>query len=209
MEKKSSHPAWALAFKRKGTELRRINGRYYLYEVTSKWNTEKKRSVKITGKLLGSITEADGFVESEKAQLRKQQIRIERVQVKEYGVTAAIIHLFADIIHALQKFFPASWQRLIVLAYGRLVYQSPLKNMSFHYSGSYLSEEYPFVDMSAKSIGYFLRELGRIVTGLSASAVRSRFRKIASSLTERIYSATPNRWNCQSSVRVNSAHTMT
>jgi len=161
MEKKLSHPAWALAFKRKGTELRRINGRYYLYEVTSKWNPEKKRSVKITGKLLGSITEADGFVESEKAQLRKQQIRIERVQVKEYGVTAAIIHLFADIIHALQKFFPASWQRLTVLAYGRLVYQSPLKNMSFHYSGSYLSEEYPFVDMSAKSIGYFLRELGQ------------------------------------------------
>jgi hypothetical protein len=119
MEKNSSHPEWALAFKRKGTELRCLNGRYYLYEVTSKWNPEKKRSVKITGKLLGSITQADGFVESEKAQLRKQQIRIERIQVKEYGITAAILHLFADIIHALKKFFPDSWQRLIVLAYGR------------------------------------------------------------------------------------------
>jgi hypothetical protein len=161
MEKKSSHPEWALAFKRKGTELRHLNGRYYLYEVSSKWNSGKKRSIKITGKLLGSITERDGFIESEKALLRKQQIRIERIQVKEYGITAAIGYLFGEITNALKEFFPDSWQRLIVLAYGRLVYQSPLKNMLFHYSNSYLSEEYPSLGMSAKSLGYFLRELGQ------------------------------------------------
>ena len=161
MEKKASHPEWALAFKRKGTELRFLNGRYYLYEVTSKWNREKKRSVKITGKMLGCITESEGFVESEKARLRKQQIHIERIQVKEYGITAAIAHLFADMLLALQEFFPESWQRFIVLAYGRLVYQCPLKNMSFHYSNSFLSEQYPDVDVSAKSLSYFLRELGQ------------------------------------------------
>jgi hypothetical protein len=71
--KKTSHPDWALAHKRKGTELRLISGKYYLYEVTSKWSPEKKRPVKITGKLLGKITEKEGFVESEKARLRKQQ----------------------------------------------------------------------------------------------------------------------------------------
>ena len=161
MAKKASHPEWALAFKRKGTELRLLNGRYYLYEVTSKWNSEKKRSVKKTCKLLGCITESEGFVESEKARLRKQQIRIERIQVKEYGITAAIIHLFTDMLLALKDYFPDSWQRLIVLAYGRLVYQSPLKNMSFHYSNSFLSEQYPDVDVSARSLSYFLRELGQ------------------------------------------------
>lgn len=161
MERKSSHPEWALACKRKGTELRLLNGQYYLYEVTSKWNTEKKRSVKITGKLLGKITRADGFVESDKARLRKQQNMVERIQVKEYGITVAIEHLFADILSVLQKIFPACWQRLVILAYGRLVYQSSLKNMSFHYSNSYLSEQYPVIDMSAKSLGYFLREVGQ------------------------------------------------
>ncbi|MDR1973288.1 MAG: hypothetical protein LBQ31_01285, partial [Bacteroidales bacterium] len=75
---KSTHPTWALAHKRPCTELRNINGRYYLYEVTSKWNPEKKRSVKITGRLLGKITQSEGFVESEKAQLRKQQLKVER-----------------------------------------------------------------------------------------------------------------------------------
>jgi hypothetical protein len=157
----SPHPQWALDHKRKGTELRLINGRYYLYEVTSKWNSHKRRAVKITGKLLGKITEEDGFIESDKARLRKQQIHVERVQVKEYGITAAIDTLFEDTIHALKHSFPDSWQRLLCLAYGRLVHRSPLKNMAVYYSHSYLSEQYPGIDLSAKSLSYFLRELGQ------------------------------------------------
>ena len=31
MNKKALHPEWALAYKRKGTELRLLNGKYYLY----------------------------------------------------------------------------------------------------------------------------------------------------------------------------------
>ena len=160
MDKKSSHPQWALACKRKGTELRLLHGKYYLYEVTSKWNPEKKRSVKITGKFLGTITEADGFVESDKARLRKQQVKVDHIQVKEYGITAAITHLFTDLHAVLKEKYPESWQRIIILAYGRLVYQSPLKNMFFHYSHSYLSEQYPGIDVSAKTLSSFLRELG-------------------------------------------------
>jgi len=34
----TEHPSWAVQFKRPGTELRLIRGRYYLYEVSSKWN---------------------------------------------------------------------------------------------------------------------------------------------------------------------------
>ena len=160
MKNSSPHPQWALACKRKGTELRFINGRYYLYEVSSKWNPEKKRAMKITGKLLGTITEADGFVESDKQRLRKQQLLVERIQVKEYGITSAINMLFGDTVSALKQHFPDSWQRIICLAYGRLVYQSPLKNMAFHYAASYLSEQYNGIDLSSKSLGYFLRELG-------------------------------------------------
>ena len=59
MKKNSSHSECALACKHNGTELRRLNGHYYLYEVTSKWNPDKKRSIKITGKLLCKIAETD------------------------------------------------------------------------------------------------------------------------------------------------------
>ena len=162
MEKeKASHPSWALACKCRGTELRLLKGTYYLYEVSSRWDREKKRSVKITGKLLGKVTEQDGFVESDKARLRKQETQIERVQVKEYGVTLLINSVFKEIVSVLTKFFPDKWQDIICLSYGRLVYQSPLKNMAFHYANSYLSEQYPGIDLSAKRLGSFLRELGR------------------------------------------------
>ena len=116
--------------------------------------------MKITGKLLGSITEKDGFVESDKGRLRRQQLQVERVQVKECGVTYAIGTLFSDTLNALKQHFPDSWQRLLCLAYARLVHRSPLKNMGFHYSASYLSEQYCGIDLSAKSLSYFLRELG-------------------------------------------------
>ena len=68
------HPQWALKYKRKGTELRFINGHYYLYEITSKWDPEKKRSKKITLGLLGKITKEDGFIESEKRKIKKANI---------------------------------------------------------------------------------------------------------------------------------------
>ena len=155
------HPSWVLECKRKGTELRYLKGNYYLYEVTSKWNPDKKRSVKITGKLLGKITEADGFVESEKARLRKQQLVVERIQVKDYGIYFIIEGLFVDTTKMLQKYFPDTWQTIVCLAFGRLVHRSALKNMLFHYSNSYLSEQYPDVTLSARHLSSFLRSLGQ------------------------------------------------
>jgi hypothetical protein len=151
----------ALGCKRKGTELRYIRGNYYLYEVSSKWNPDKKRSIKITGKFLGKITKEDGFVESEKARLRRQQLVVERVQVKEYGVCAVIESLFDDTVKMLQNHFADSWQKIVCLAIGRLVYRSALKNMFFHYSNSYLSEQYSDVDLSARHLSSFLRTLGQ------------------------------------------------
>ena len=157
----SQHPEWALAHKRKGTELKRINGKYYLYEVSSKWSPEKKRPVKITGRILGSVTEERGFVESEKTRLRRQNDFAGRIQIKEYGITAAIETLFADTVTPLKTLFPETWPTLVCLAYGRLVHQAPLKNMAALAAASFLSERHPQADLSAKSLGPFLRETGR------------------------------------------------
>ena len=41
MKAKITHPEWALKHEKPGTELRFMKGRYYLYEVSSKWNKEK------------------------------------------------------------------------------------------------------------------------------------------------------------------------
>ncbi|OQA02044.1 MAG: Transposase DDE domain protein [Bacteroidetes bacterium ADurb.Bin408] len=158
--KKSPHPQWALKHKIKGSELRKIGNYYYLYEVSSKWNPEKKRSQKITGRLLGKITKEDGFIESDKEKLRKQRMKIEKVQTKEYGFSCLLKDFLSTYVVLLKKHFPEQWQIIIALTYGRLLYQAPLKNIGFHFFHSYLSEEYFPTDLSGKALGGFLKELG-------------------------------------------------
>ena len=36
--------------------------KYYVYQITSRWNAEKNRPQKVTGKSIGKITAADGFI---------------------------------------------------------------------------------------------------------------------------------------------------
>jgi hypothetical protein len=68
-----SHPDWALEYKKPGTELKIINGRYYLYAVKSQYNKETKRSKKISLGILGSITKENGFVASEKKRTQRKK----------------------------------------------------------------------------------------------------------------------------------------
>ncbi len=154
------HPQWALKHKKKGTELRLINGRYYLYEITSKWNPEKKRSQKITLGLLGKITKEEGFVESEKHKLKSQTFIPENIHLKEYGISALIKEEFSNYIELLQKHFPKHWKFIIALSYSRFAFQSPLKNAQYHFSKSYLSEVYKNVGSSSASISKKLKEIG-------------------------------------------------
>ena len=56
------HPEWALKFKTKGTELRNIRGKYYLYNVTSRRDPITKKTKKITLSQVGTITEEYGLI---------------------------------------------------------------------------------------------------------------------------------------------------
>lgn len=157
-------PDWVLAHKRKGVELREIRGRYYVYEVSSKWDKKLKRPKKITGKYLGTITQANGFVPK-----RTQQVKVNeqdknqtpKLFVKEYGISNFIQNNLTYYIELLQKHFPTMWQSILALSYGRFAESSPMKNMRFHYQNSYISELYPDAKISKNSISKLLLELGR------------------------------------------------
>ncbi len=82
------HPEWALKHKKPATELRLIKSRYYLYEVSSKWNKEKKRAQKISGKILGRITEDKGFIPS--GSKTQQVLQLRELSTKSFGVGAFI-----------------------------------------------------------------------------------------------------------------------
>ena len=55
------HPEWALKCKTKNTELQCIRGRYYLYNRTSVWSPEKKRTKKVTLGQIETISEEYGL----------------------------------------------------------------------------------------------------------------------------------------------------
>jgi len=159
-QKKSNHPEWALKFKRKGTELRLIKGKYYLYEATSKWNAEKKRAQKISGKILGRIT-PEGFIKSrEKQIISSPNAEKSPICVKEYGLTKFTLDHFKIYLNRLQEYFPDRYREIFTLALIRLAYHSPIKNVQFYFEHSFLSELYSDVSLHDKRVSSILRETG-------------------------------------------------
>jgi transposase len=160
--KKSPHPHWALEHKRPGSELRRINGRYYLYEVSSKWDPEKKRAKKVTGKLLGKISEEEGFIESDKNKLRRTFITKPDlpIPVKEYGASWFVMEYFKEDLVLLEKVFPEIWEEIASMGFIRLMYNAPIKNMQFRFNTSYLSQVFSSISLGEKRTSALYRKIG-------------------------------------------------
>lgn len=167
---KSPHPDWATAHRLPGTELRLIRGRYYLYAVSSKYDPILKRAKKVTGKLLGTITQENGFSKSEKLELIEKAskgVDVNRICIRENGFTCFLQQYNPIIEDKLKQFFPEIAQVIIYMSYARLVHNSPLKNMAFHISKSMLSIN----DKTSLSEKYFsttLREIGTKRTDITA-----------------------------------------
>ncbi|RLC65826.1 MAG: hypothetical protein DRI52_12705 [Chloroflexi bacterium] len=158
---KTKHPEWALKHKRKGTELRCIKGHYYLYEIKSKWNPEKKRSQKVTGKLLGKVT-PNGFVESKRRQDERKldAILSQTISTKSYGAVCFLFQQMNESLSILESHFPDIWREIVVLTYTRLVHQAPLKNVSFLFDTCFLSEQYTDLSITPKKASLLLKQLG-------------------------------------------------
>jgi len=146
------YPEWALKQKRKGTAIHKIGNNYYLYEVTSIWDSDLGRARKITKKYLGVIT-PEGLKEP-------RYRRNIPTTIKEYGASWLIMHQNREIIEGLRDVFPDWWGEIFVLSAIRFMHYSPLKNMSIHYEDSWLSEEIKDVRLSDKSLHMLLEEVG-------------------------------------------------
>lgn len=164
------YPDWVLAQRRKGTAIHHINGHYYLYEVSSQWDPAKKRPQRKTGKILGRIT-PEGLIASGQRRSRRDAVQMERLKqltVKEYGISHFIRNSLKHYVDKLAAHFPDEWQELLALAYCRLVHQSAIRQMPFHVGHSYLSELYPSLSLTDKSISLLLRDIGRQRSRVSA-----------------------------------------
>ncbi len=134
MKTTTNHPDWALKHKRPGTELKLINGRYYLYGVKSVYDKTLKRSKKVSLGILGSISQEKGFTPSQKAELKRKSRNSyldKQVMVFEYGFARWFLAALEDngMLDSLKRHFPEHWEFIVMMAYCRVAFKSPLKNV--------------------------------------------------------------------------------
>jgi transposase len=124
-------PDWVRKYKTKGVEIRVSGDNYYAYEMTSRWNREKKRADKITGKYLGVVTH-DGIVKSRSMGLVRSDY--------EYG-NIALLHGIAEktIIPVLREIYPTMWERIISYVILRNIQPLPMKSVHYLYEKTYMS----------------------------------------------------------------------
>ena len=102
-------PNWVKKHRQPKTEIKDIGGRYYVYEVSSVWDADKKQTRKVSGKIIGKITKESGFIKRESYNMLKVRLP---VSSKEYGATILFKALMGDSIEQLAKFFPEEWQQI-------------------------------------------------------------------------------------------------
>lgn len=150
-------PDWIKKFKRKGTEVKKIGDRYYLYEVKSVWVSELKRAKKVTGKYLGVLTEK-GLIKPKHERLLES---IKEITVKEFGASSYLLSLCSDLIETIKEHFPYEYEEIVIFSLMRLFFSSPLKNVQLYYLDSHLSDIFPEANVSARSLSELLSSIGR------------------------------------------------
>ena len=158
----ANHPQWALKYRKEGTELRFIKGRYYLYAYKTVYDKGKQRPKKVSGQLLGSITEKDGFIPSAKRALETSTntLQIATIRCKEYGVASLVTSALAQYSESLAKVFVEDWPQIIAVAYCRFIYRCPLKSIPFRLDSSYLPQLLGLGHFNEKEASGILNRIG-------------------------------------------------
>lgn len=157
MQETRIKPDWVMRFDRpQGTEIKHINGRWYLYERLSVYNPETKKKKKKSGKLLGTIT-SEGFIPKRE---RLPDCGLEGIVNLEYGASAFLYQRAAQMAERLEPLFPGTWKEILALAIIKCKDDAPFKRASFHYETSYLSIILGRLDIGSSTITSLLKKIG-------------------------------------------------
>ncbi len=153
MKIKHERPDYVTRFvKPKNTEIKHINGRWYLYERATKYNPETGKSTKVSGKMLGTITE-EGFVEKRGSRSPGE--------VVELGATQYFYEESSLMREKLKEFFPDVWREILSVTIITLVHEKSLRRCQTHYETSILSAIFPRLKLSPASLATLLSRIGR------------------------------------------------
>lgn len=154
-------PKWVLPYKEPKTEIKCINGHFYKYAVEYRYNAEKKRTDKISGRLLGRLSETEGFVPSVKQSAAADSINLRKVDIKTFGVFGLFRSLLGDEIKGILSLFKQEVSEvLLIVALYRFSHQSAIKRMPHYHSTDYCSEQWAKNGIGAKNITQALSKVG-------------------------------------------------
>ena len=154
-------PDWIQKYKEPRTEIKRIKNGFYKYEVAFVYSKTKKKTEKKTIRLLGKITEEDGFIPSSKDTFRRKSEELPQVDIKTFGVFNFFSDLMKEEIASLKEVFGIEQtERLLSFSMMRWAYQTPIKRATYYHSHDMCSEEWATRTMSDKIISLNLRCFG-------------------------------------------------
>jgi len=144
------------ALKPKGTMIKKLHGKYYVYEYSCRKDDSGKWKTKM-GKLIGSINEDVGFVPSNNKNVK------EEISVLEYGQYALAFYNSKNTLSILLKFFNVIdaytiyFISLIYFVNGFV----PLKSINEYYQQSWLSLKVKDLRMKVTALSSLYDSLGR------------------------------------------------
>jgi hypothetical protein len=155
-------PEWAQKYKERGTEIKKIKNGFYKYEVKYVYSTAKKKTEKKTIRLLGKITESEGFILSSKDNLRRKCEELPVVDIKTFGIFNLFSDLMKEEIASLKEVFgEAESEKMMSFAMMRWAYQTPIKRATNYHCHDFCSEYWSTKTMSDKIISANLKYFGQ------------------------------------------------
>jgi len=153
-------------------EIRFIGGYYYVYLVSSKWDADKNRPQKVTGKSIGKITEADGFIPNSNGLRLMQEMRLipdAAPVVKNFGAYEVLQQLSPEMDKCLKESFPESFREIRTLSLIRLVDSvTSAKMIQPMFLDSYMSNICGDISVSENSVRRFIADLGNMQDRIDA-----------------------------------------
>ena len=142
--------------KPKGTMVKFIKNNYYVYEIHSKKKDNGTWGV-TSGKIIGRITEKDGFIPNDNYLLS------EDISTLEYGQYAIVINNSKRTLERLNKIFnPIDAYMIYYVAIIHFVNGFvPLKNIHLYFEQSYLNLRHDTLSFSYHKLSDLLDALGR------------------------------------------------
>ena len=153
----SQLPSWVLELKPPGTEVKYINGRYYLYTASSSVRGEDGKPHKISGEYLGVLVKDVGLIKKGERDSKLQG----KVRPKySYGIAGTLTPLMGDELSRLRTLFPEEWQSIIAFALCRLSSGCPIYEMNKLWDQNFLSHFLTSVSFSEGDIKKTLKRIG-------------------------------------------------